>query len=253
MKTVCISGAGSGIGLATSIKLSQLDYQIILVGRNEDKLLKTQEQLVSPEKHIICSVDICKPDEMKATFEEKLHSIQLDAIIANAGIAGGNKYGKYDRWDQIIQTNLTGSYNFVNELLPYIHKRGKDTYRHIILISSILARVGLPQTSAYCASKAGLLGLARSWAVEMAPEKILVNTICPSWVNTNMAKEAIENYAKMMQKPYEEAKKIMLSQSLLGKMSEPSEVAELISFILSNHQTSFTGQVFDINNGDFLP
>jgi NAD(P)-dependent dehydrogenase (short-subunit alcohol dehydrogenase family) len=118
-----------------------------------------------------------------------------------------------------------------------------------VIVSSVLARLGVPGYSAYCASKAGLLGLTRSLAAELAPEKILVNAICPGWVRTEMADAGIRDMALGSGQSREQILTAQMSQIPLGKMSEADEIGRLIRFLVSGEQTSITGQALDINNG----
>ena len=173
-------------------------------------------------------------------------------VVANAGLGGENHYGPEDRWQEVIDTNLTGTYQLVEEALPFFAPE-TASYRHIIVISSILARLGVPGYTAYCASKAGLLGLTRSWAAMLASQKVLVNAICPGWVSTDMAQQGLQTFAEDSGKSYEAVYAEQISQVPLGKMSEPDEIARLVGFLLSDQQTSITGQTFDINNGALMP
>ena len=120
-------------------------------------------------------------------------------------------------------------------------------------MSSILARLGVPGYSAYCASKAGLLGLMRSLAAELCRENILVNALCPGWVNTVMAHEGLEGMAEAMKISKSEAYEIAMSQVPLRKMSEPEEIARMVGFLISDSQNSITGQTLDVNNGALMP
>jgi len=251
MNSYLVSGAGSGIGAAIVRRIANEGHSVILLGRNKNKLQSVQNELPNSIQHEIISVDV--RDKNALTNEiKKLNLESLTGVIANAGVGGENIYGKHDRWDEIISTNLTGAYNLVNESLPYL-KKDTDSYKNVILISSILARLGVPGYSAYCASKAGMLGLARSWAVEFSRDQILVNAICPGWVETDMAKQGIEAFASHTKKSYKDAFKEQIDMVLLKKMSTPEEVAGLVWYLLSNQQTSFTGQSFDINNGALMP
>jgi Dehydrogenases with different specificities (related to short-chain alcohol dehydrogenases) len=157
-----------------------------------------------------------------------------------------------DRWRHLIDTNLTGTYQTVQECLPYL-KKDDAPFKKIVILSSILARLGVPGYSAYCASKAGLLGLTRSFAAELSSEKILVNALCPGWVNTDMAQEGIEGFADALKITKEQAYQEAMKQVPLGKMSEPEEIAQFVGYLLSEHQTSLTGQTIDINNGALMP
>jgi NAD(P)-dependent dehydrogenase (short-subunit alcohol dehydrogenase family) len=187
-----------------------------------------------------------------------LGSVQADlvglrGIVANAGIGGANEYGPTDRWDEILATNLTGTYRLVHELLPFL--RGADApvgTKQIVMISSILGRIGVPGYTAYCASKAGLLGLMRSLAVGLAPEQIRVNAICPGWVDTEMSSDGLAGIAHAMGISVEEARRQEMSKVPLGKMSAPREIGEVVAFLLSGRERSITGQALDVNNGAFM-
>lgn len=249
-KTILISGAGSGIGQSIAKILADKEYSIILLGRNRESLETTRSLLNTSENHSIITADIRDSNEIKEGLQ-KLNPV-LDGIIANAGLGGENHYGEKDRWYEVIDTNLTGTYQLVQESLPYFSEKEIGS-RHIIIISSILARLGVPGYSAYCASKAGLLGLMRSWAVEFAPLKILVNAICPGWVNTDMATQGLKKIAQNTGKSYDDAYQEEMGRVLLGKMSEPEEIANLVKFLISQEQSSITGQTIDINNGALMP
>ena len=251
MKTFLVSGAGSGIGRAIANKLAAEDQKVILLGRTDVKLKQTKDELQNPDQHQIISADVRDKnaigDGLKAAG-----LTHLDGVVANAGIGDENIYGSRDRWDEIISINLTGTYLLLNECLPYLKKQ-PERFKHIVIISSILARLGISNYSAYCASKAGLLGLMRSWAAQYARDKILVNAICPGWVETDMAQQGIQAYADAVNKSYDQALQEQMSMVPLQKMSQPGEVANLVCFLLSEEQTSFTGQTFDINNGALMP
>lgn len=254
MSLVAISGAGSGIGKACAEKFAEQGWRVVLIGRQERALQKALEGLHRPGEHIILAADI----RNKAALHSKIKQVEyrlgdLCGVVANAGVGGTNQYGEEDRWDDIISTNLTGSYLLVQELLPYLRKNTNAKFKNVAIVASILARLGVPGYSAYCASKAGLLGLMRSLSVELAPENILVNAICPGWVNTEMARQGIQDFAKATGKTYDEALREQMRPVPLGKMSEPAEVASLIYFLMSGEQSSFTGQTLDLNNGALMP
>ncbi len=250
-KIVTVTGAGSGIGRAIAQKLSGQNYNLLLMGRDLSRLEETRQSLSKPEKHQSHACDIRRPEEIrKALADSGVDS--LYGLVANAGVGGENHYGNGDRWQEVLDTNLTGSYNTAQECLPLLRKNSSP-FRKIVFISSILARLGVPGYSAYCASKAGLLGLTRSLANELAGEKILVNAICPGWVNTQMAHEGLQAFADALSISKDEAYKKAMAEVPLGKMSEPDEIASMVSFLLSEDQNSITGQSLDINNGAMMP
>ena len=136
--------------------------------------------------------------------------------------------------------------------MPYL-KKDAAPFKKIVILSSVLARLGVPGYSAYCTSKAGLLGLTRSLAAELAQDKILVNALCPGWVDTTMAHEGLRAFSEALKISKEEALKKAMNDVPLGKMSKPDEIAQFIAFLISNAQTSITGQTLDINNGAMMP
>jgi NAD(P)-dependent dehydrogenase (short-subunit alcohol dehydrogenase family) len=250
-KTILVTGAGSGIGRAIAQRLSKNNYALILLGRNLKNLEETRHSLKNPEKHqnISCDIRFSK-NIAKALEKSKIDS--LYALVANAGIGGENHYLSNDRWHEIIETNLTGTYNTIQECLPYL-KKNKGPFKKIVILASILARLGVPGYSAYCASKAGLLGLNRSLAIELTQDKILVNAICPGWVDTEMAHEGLRTFSEALKISQEKAFEQAMNDVPLRKMSAPDEIAQFTSFLISDAQTSITGQTLDINNGAMMP
>lgn len=242
-----ITGAGSGIGRAITVLLAANGHSCFLLGRNENNLKETLA-LLPDNKHQIFLADITDATAIGNLLKEN-DDLVLDGIIANAGIGGENNFGKNDRWNDIINTNLTGTYLTVQYFLPAL-KRSKNNYKQIVITSSVLARLGVANYSAYCASKAGLLGLMRSWAVEHAPQNILVNAICPGWVNTDMAQNGLQGIADGIGITKSDFFNIAMQSVPLKKMSEPEEVAALVQYLIN--QTSITGQTIDINAGSIM-
>ncbi|MDB5125083.1 MAG: short-chain dehydrogenase [Mucilaginibacter sp.] len=241
-KTYLISGAGSGIGRAIAQKLGSDGHTCILLGRNADHLQQTLASLPTGE-HSLLPADITDKKSLNNAFAT-LGNVTIDGLVANSGIGGENNWGDTDRWQTIIDTNLTGTYNFVNTFLPKLNNAGE---KHILITSSVLARLGVANYSAYCASKAGLLGLMRSWAVQFAPQNILVNAICPGWVDTDMAQQGLQGIADGIGITKDEFYDIAMQSVPLKRMSQPEEIAGLVAYLLS--QRSITGQTIDINCG----
>jgi NAD(P)-dependent dehydrogenase (short-subunit alcohol dehydrogenase family) len=202
----------------------------------------------NPGDHKIFIADVSEGDALK-TIAANNPDLILDGIIANAGVGGENHFGAGDRWNEIVDTNLTGTYLSVQYFLPAL-QRSKNDCKQIIITSSVLARLGVANYAAYCASKAGLLGLMRSWAVQYAPENILVNAICPGWVNTDMAQSGLQGIADGIGISKSKFYEIAMQSVPLKKMSEPQEIAKLVNYLLN--QTSITGQTIDINCGSVM-
>jgi len=232
-KHVVVTGAGTGIGRAIARRLADEGARLTLLARDESRLRDVVPGAATR------SVDIRDQAAVQAAFDEP-----LDALVANAGIGGPNEPGAGDRWDDIVQTNLFGTYwcaRAAERLLP-------DGGR-IVVTSSILARIGVPGYTAYCASKAGLLGLVRSFAAELAPRRIQVNGICPGWVNTDMAWQGLDEFAGLTR---EQAFEVAMQEVPLRRMSEPEEIAGTVAWLLSDDAVGVTGQAIDHNNGAFM-
>ncbi|HEX7625597.1 MAG TPA: SDR family NAD(P)-dependent oxidoreductase [Gaiellaceae bacterium] len=232
-KHVVVTGAGTGIGRAIAERLAAEGARLTLLARDESRLRDVVPGAATK------SVDIRDHDAVLAAFDEP-----LDALVANAGIGGPNEAGAGDRFDDIVQTNLFGTYWCARAAEPQLADGGR-----IVVTSSILARIGVPGYTAYCASKAGLLGLVRALAAELAPRRIQVNAICPGWVDTDMAWQGLSEWPGLTP---EEAWEIAQREVPLRRMSQPAEIAGTVAWLLSEDALGVTGQAIDHNNGAFM-
>jgi NAD(P)-dependent dehydrogenase (short-subunit alcohol dehydrogenase family) len=155
-----------------------------------------------------------------------------------------------DRFDDLVATNLSGTYNCLRAAEHHL-AAGPDA-RHLVAISSILARIGVAGYTGYCASKAGILGLVRALAMELAPSNVQVNGVCPGWVETSMALEGLQGMAKAMGTTPEAARAVAMQSVPMGRMSAPEDVAGLVAWLLSPDARGVTGQALDMNNGAFM-
>ena len=128
---------------------------------------------------------------------------------------------------------------------------GPET-RHVVVISSILARIPVGGYTGYSASKAGLLGLVRSFAAELAPDNVQVNAICPGWVNTDMAWSGLDGYADAIGGTRDDAYREAMEEVPLGRMGEPADVAGTVAWLLSDDARGVTGQAIDQNGGAWM-
>jgi len=250
---VAISGAGSGIGRAIALRLAQPGTRLSLFARRLQPLEQTA-RLCAERGAAAVSVsacDITRREQVERSFDEfvRQHGA-LDAFVANSGIAGANQPGPGDRFEQLVATNLIGSYLCLRAAASRLAP-GPQT-RHLVAIGSILARIGVAHYSGYCASKAGLLGLVRSLAVELAPAGVQVNAVCPGWVETEMAWEGLDGRAKALGTSREAAQTLALSMVPLGRMGQPEDVAGTVAWLLSPDARGMCGQAVDINGGAFM-
>ncbi len=247
MDYILITGAGSGIGKAIAEIFDKKGFPLILCGRNSHKLESLNKELQNKD-HIYLSFDQSNLNEV-IEASKIVSELKIKAIIANAGLGGENYFGNDDRWLDIVNTNLNGTYYIIQSFLPQLKNRNTE-FGSIIITSSVLARLGVKNYTAYCASKAGLLGLMRSLAIEHAENKILVNAIAPGWVNTDMAMEGMDGIANHLNITRSQFYDIAMQSVPLKKMSEPQEIAELVNYLVQ--QKSITGQTIDINNGSIM-
>ena len=228
-KHVAVTGAARGIGLAIAERLAAEGARLTLIDRDEPRLEGAATRVV----------DISDREAVFAAFTEP-----LNALVANAGIGGGNEPGEDDRFDEILQTNLYGTYWCVRAAEPLLADGGR-----IVVTSSILARIGVAGYTGYCSSKAALLGLVRSLAAELAPRRIQVNAICPGWVDTDMTRLGLSLFEGLSE---DEAWEVAKQEVPLRRMSDPAEIAGTVAWLLSDDSIGVTGQAIDQNNGAFM-
>jgi NAD(P)-dependent dehydrogenase (short-subunit alcohol dehydrogenase family) len=248
-RTAVVTGAGTGIGRAIALRLSERGAKLALLGRSLEKLEEVARE--AKGETVCASVDVAIRSQVEEVFRSVARRLgPLHILVANAGIGGPNDIGEGDRWEEIVRANLDGAY-FCIRAFEESMEQGPDP-RHVVVISSCVARFGVPGISAYSAAKAGQLGLVRSLAAELAPRRVLVNAICPGWVETRMAQERIQEIAAEQGRPPDEVRRELVDAVPLQRMSEPDEIAALVEFLVSDGGVAFTGQAFDPNNGAWM-
>jgi len=250
---VVVTGAGTGIGRAIALRLAREGAQTTLLARDVSRLEETALLMKSANaaRPLVLACDITRRTTVDAAFARAAQSNgPLFALVANAGIGGANAAGAHDRFDEIVATNVTGTYSCLRAAEAHLASGGEP--RHLVVIASILARIGVPGYTGYCASKAALMGLVRALAAELAPKSVQVNAVCPGWVDTEMAREGLAGMAAAMHVALDEAKKIAMSAVPAGRMSQPDEIAGLGAWLLSSDARGVTGQGLDMNGGAFM-
>ena len=252
-----ITGGATGIGFAIAKRLTEDGHQVSLLARNSERLSRAVSALNTPlsaPSAAAFTCDIRDRESIDAAIGAAVEQFgPLRGAIANAGIGGPNTpdaKGFDQHFEDLIQTNLVGTYYtmrvaqkaLVNDQNP----------RHLLIVSSCLARFGVPGYTGYCASKAALLGLTRALALELAEQNIQVNALCPGWVDTKMAREGIQAFAEETGQSFEAAKANAMQAVPMGRMSQPSEVAGVVRWLLSTDARGITGQGIDINGGSWM-
>ena len=249
---VVVTGAGTGIGRAIALRLGGEGARMSLLARNRERLEETAEVLREGGAEVFtASCDVRDRASVDGSFEAAAGACgPISVLVANAGVGGPNEPGPDDRFDDIVTTNLDGTYACFRAAQRHMAP-GPGT-RHLIAVSSILARIGVPGYTGYCASKAGVLGLVRALAAELAPDDVQVNAVCPGWVDTAMAHEGLEGMAAGMGVSKEEAHAIAMQAVPMGRMGRPEEIAGLVSWLASDDARGVTGQGIDMNGGAFM-
>jgi NAD(P)-dependent dehydrogenase (short-subunit alcohol dehydrogenase family) len=225
-----VTGAGRGIGRAIALRLASEGATVSRLQRSE---------LDEPGAF---RCDIRDRGDVDRAFAAATDANgPIHALVANAGIGGPNAAGEGDRFDDLVATNLTGTYSCVRAA-----ERSAEL-THVVVTSSILARIAVPGYTGYSASKAALLGLVRSFAAELAPRDVQVNAIVPGWVDTDMAWEGLD----AMPGSREEAFAAAMREVPLGRMAQPEDIAGTVAWLLSDDARGVTGQGIDHNNGAF--
>ena len=248
-----ITGAGTGIGRAIALRLAAEGHSLALMARNTDRLKETADAALDAGAPLveIIQCDIRNRAAVDQAFSAAHSALgDLHCLVANSGIGGPNSDGPDDRFDDIVQTNLMGTYYCTRAAQRYL-EAGPGP-RHLIAIASILGRFGVAGYTGYCASKTGILGMVRALAHELAADGIQVNAICPGWVETEMAWEGIDGMAEGMGISREEAHAIAMQAVPAGRMSQPSDIAGVIAWLVSGDARGVTGQGIDINGGAWM-
>ena len=244
---VVVTGAGRGIGKAIALRLAREGATLSLLARGVEALEQTADEIGGAFTR---GVDIRDGAQVESAFRAAADANgPVHALVANSGIGGPNEAGDGDRFFDLVETNLVGTYRCVRALQQVLATDGR---RDVVVIASILARIAVPGYTGYSASKAGLLGLVRSLAAELAPDEVQVNAICPGWVATDMAWEGIDLMAEAMGITRDEAYERAMSEVPLHRMSEPEDIAGTVAWLLSPDSRGVTGQAIDQNGGAFM-
>ncbi len=242
-KHVVVTGAGTGIGLAIAERLRAEGATLTLLARDRRRLDEVGRRLDARVE----AVDIRERDAVTAAFDAaSADRGPLHALVANAGVGGPNRAGPDDRYEELVATNLIGTYWCCRAAEPQLADGG-----HIVVTASILARIGVAGYTGYCASKAGLLGLVRALATELAPRGVQVNAICPGWVDTDMSRQGFDTLAAELGTTPEAAHDEAMRDVPRGRMAQPEEIAGTVAWLVAEAH-GVTGQAIDHNGGAWM-
>jgi len=175
---------------------------------------------------------------------------RIDILVNGAGLGGPTPLEDPDdsRWNAILSTNLTAVFRITRQAAPFLPAGSR-----VLNISSVLGRFGVAGFAAYAASKHGVIGLTRTFALELAPRKITVNALVPGWVETEMAREGFRRLGEQTGGGEEEGRRVAAEMAPLGRVLDPEEVAGLAAYLASDEARSITGQAITIDGGQVMP
>jgi len=239
-KVACVTGAGRGIGRAIALTLGRAGAAVACVDVNGTAAESVAGEILALGKAqaIGLACDVTNSDQVAKTIEaviEKMGSLHI--LVNNAGITrdGLLVRMKDDQWDAVINVNLRGTFLFTRTAARYLIKVGGA---RIINIASISGLMGNPGQANYSASKAGVIGFARTVAKELASRQVTVNAVAPGFIATEMAQALGEQ-------TLEEIKK----RTPLGRLGDPQDVADAVLFLASDAASFITGTVIRVDGG----
>lgn len=240
-KTALITGGSRGIGRAICLELAKEGMDIVFsyqkgVGEAEETALLCREYGV---RVLPLQADVAKPEDCSILVQKALEfsENQIDVLVNNAGITRDNLLLRMsdEQFQQVIDTNLTGTFYMMREVSKTMLKKRKG---RIINISSVVGIKGNPGQVNYAASKAGVIGMTKSLARELAARKITVNAIAPGMIETDMTKALPQN-----------AREEILNSIPMKTMGQPQDIAKAVAFLAGEGGQYITGQVLSVDGG----
>ena len=238
-RVALVTGASQGIGRATALALAQAGARVAAAARNTGNLDAVVAEIAAAGGEAIAvAMDVADAEQVKAGFRHTIEKFgKLDILVNNAAITrdGLAVRMKAEDWDAVLRTNLTGAHLCAQQAMSVMMRA---RYGRIINVSSVVAETGNPGQVNYVAAKAGLMGLTRALAVEIASRNITVNAVAPGFI-----------VSPMTDKLPQEVKDGLIARVPLGRMGTDAEVAAAIVFLASEEAGYITGSVLDVNGG----
>lgn len=241
-KVAIVTGASRGIGRAIALALAAQGAKVVASARNAEALAGLVEEIkgLGGEATAVAGDVAVEADAAKLVEEAVATYGQLDILVNNAGITrdGLLLRMKSEDWDAVLDTNLKGAFLCIRAAAKVMSKQRSG---RIINMSSVVGEMGNAGQANYCANKAGLLGLTKSVAKELARRNVTVNAITPGFIVTDMTENMTDK-----------AREAMTEQIPLGRLGESDDIANAVLFLASDQASYITGQVLGINGGMYM-
>ena len=239
MKTALVTGGSRGIGKAIAQKLAQTSNVAVGYSNSKEQAVEVVNSIQANGGNAIAvQIDVTDNDSVEKCFEliEKEFS-SVEILVNNAGITKDNIFPrlKQDDWDSVIDTNLTGSFRASQRAIKGMMK---NKWGRIVFISSVAGISGNMGQSNYAASKAGMIGLAKTISKELGSRNITSNVIAPGYIDTDMTSFLND-----------EQKEDIIGQLSIKRVGKPEDIANIVSFLCSDESEYITGQVFPVDGG----
>lgn len=238
-KVAIITGASQGIGKGMAETFSKAGAHVACVSRNKDNLKSVADSLIkNGGVASFYTCDVSSLDAFQNTIKEIAENHgSVDILVNNAGVCKDKLIMRMseDDWNKVININLNGAFNGIKAVSQIMIKQRAG---RIINISSIVGLIGNPGQANYAASKAGLIGLSKSAAKELAPRGITVNAIAPGYIATDMTDQITD-----------QAKENLITKIPLGRIGSPSDIAASALFLASDEAGYITGQTLTVDGG----
>ncbi len=232
-----VTGASRGIGLAIARSLAEGGCRVAVVARDQSRAAAAADSLPG-DGHAGFDADVGDSASVNELFQRVESAMGTpDILVNNAGVTRDNLLMrlKDEDWDAVLDTNLRGAFNAIRAVTRGMMKRRSG---RIINITSVVGVTGNKGQANYAASKAGLIGLTKSVAKELASRGILVNAIAPGYIATDMTSELPE-----------QAREALMQQIALGRLGEPEDIASVVRFLAGPGAAYITGQVLVVDGG----
>jgi len=238
-RVAVVTGGAKGIGRAIARRLAQEGARVVVSGRDRGALEEACGELRNAGSEAVAVVaDVAKAQDVEALCQKALEAFgKVDILINNAGITRDNLVLRMseEEWDSVLDTNLKGGFLCIR---AFTKPMMKQRWGRIVNVSSVVGLIGNPGQANYVASKAGLVGLTKAVAKELASRHITVNAVAPGFIDTSMTAGLPEKVRESLQ-----------AQIPLGRLGSPEDVAHAVAFLCSEEASYITGQVLSVDGG----